>query len=300
MLYDYTSQTKSKHKGEVMPKALHTQICFVTGYSGAGRSSALNILEDFGYEVFDNAPILQIKEIIETSTKSGQKLAFGIDARTRGFSARALEALKSENENIRVIYLFCDEEVLMRRYSETRRRHPLAEGETYKEGIQKERALLADIPHFADISIDTSTTSVADLRDILKSELRDEGNADMSIQILSFGFKNGVPLNADMVMDVRFLKNPHYNPELKPMTGKDPKVAKFISTDKNAGLFCDKLVALLQFLIPAYQKEGKSHLTCAIGCTGGKHRSVYVAEKVANTLVKDFKPSVLHRDLGKE
>lgn len=283
-----------------MAKTLHTKICFVTGFSGAGRSSALNILEDFSYEVFDNAPIPQIKEIIETSGENVQKIAFGIDARTRGFSAKALEDLKSENKNIRVIYLFCDEEVLMRRYSETRRRHPLAEGETYKEGIQKERSLLADIPHFADISIDTSTTSVADLRDILKSELRDEGNAEMSIQILSFGFKNGVPLNADMVMDVRFLKNPHYNPDLKPKTGQDKDVAKFISTDENAGLFCDKLIGLLRFLIPAYQKEGKSHLTCAIGCTGGKHRSVYVAETVASALAEDFKPSVLHRDLGKE
>lgn len=269
-------------------------------------SSALKHLEDMGYETFDNTPLDQIEDIISDTDMFHNYLAFSVTVRTRGFSASNLLQLKSRLEKnprykIKVFYITCDEEILERRYSETRRRHPLAGEKGYAEGIEKEKKLLEDVPHFAEEIIDTSETTVAELKELLKQKLGGDTDDQMSIKIMSFGFKNGVPRDADIVHDVRFLRNPHYDTSLKPKTGKHKDVQDYILEDKNFEEYFEKLKSMTDFLIPRFRKEGKSHLTIAIGCTGGKHRSVFIAERLRDSLTSlDGAVSVQHRDLGLE
>lgn len=287
-----------------MDKALNT-IIIVTGQSGAGLSTALKCLEDMGYEAFDNFPLDQIETLLAGETSGSAKLAFGVDSRTRHFSAAELETLlshftKTGEWQASLIYLSCNAQVLQNRFSETRRKHPMAKDKTVGEGIRLEAEMLAPIAHFADIMVDTSTLSIHDLRHRLEQELEAAGQsvAHMAITFMSFGFKNGAPDNADIVIDVRFLKNPHWDENLKPLTGQNDKVGAYIEKDANFAPFFNKFTDMVDFLIPAYEAEGKSYLTIAIGCTGGKHRSVYMAESLKSFFEKKgLSPSVKHRDL---
>ncbi len=288
-------------------KAQHNHnILLVTGFSGAGKSSALKVLEDMGYDVIDNLPMDQVENILEEIKTLPEKLAFGLDSRTHGFSASKLLKLKKhlqkqEQRPVRLLYLFCEKDTLIRRYSETRRKHPMAKDEGYVAGIEKEDEILGDIPHFADILIDTTTTNANDLRELLQNKIGDGVENTMSIQLVSFGYKNGLPSDADMVIDVRFLKNPHWDTALKQKSGKDSEVGKYIEDDPEFEPFFTKLSELLDLVVPAHQKAGKSYFTLALGCTGGKHRSVFVVEKLASMLKgRDLVVSLQHRDLGLE
>jgi len=257
-------------------------IVVVTGMSGAGISSALKALEDRCYEVFDNFPLSLVPELCSQTYEQeglvGKKgLAIGVDTRTRGFSSkRVLEAV--EEIGARLVFITCDDSVLYKRFTETRRRHPLAAERTVFYGIEKERKILARLKDSADIMIDTSDKSIHDLRHMLEKFFSLKSDENLTISLVSFGFRNGVPREADIVMDVRFLKNPHWDPALKPQTGLEKEVGDYIREDKDFEPFFDGLKAMLTPLLPRYRQEGKSYLTIAVGCTGGKHRSVFTVD----------------------
>ena len=251
-------------------------VVLITGMSGAGRTTALKQLEDLGFEAFDNLPLDLIDGLLKPAAagRPGQPLAFAADVRTRQFDpgelADAVGRL-ADREDIAVSLLFldCDDDLLARRFTETRRRHPLAEDRPVGDGIHRERQVMALIRARADVVLDTSALSVADLKRLLRSEFAEAGSTRPSITCMSFGFRSGLPREADLVFDVRFLSNPHYCDELAPLTGRDPAVAQFIKSDEALAPFFDKLRAMVIFLLPYYQREGKSYLTIAIGCTGG-------------------------------
>jgi len=268
----------------------------ITGLSGAGLSSTLKSLEDLGFEAFDNFPLNFVKPLLE-ETKNKKPLAIGIDARTRGFSTQSvIETAKAANA--RLIYITCDDEILQKRFTETRRKHPVAQDKPIKAGIEKERGLLGEIKNHADLTIDTTSMSIHDLRHILEGHFDFQKNHAVSISLVSFGFRNGLPREADIVMDVRFLKNPHWDEKLKPKTGLEKDVGEYIKQDENFEKFISNLQSLLSPLIPRYVHEGKNYLTIAIGCTGGKHRSVYCIETLGKWLkAQDLSVHITHRDL---
>lgn len=278
------------------PRAL----VLVTGMSGAGRSTALSILEDLGYESIDNLPLDLLQPLIADARRP---LALGIDIRTRGFAvAPFLEQLDrgliATGVRLTLLFLDCDDTVLARRYTETRRRHPLAHNRPVTVGIAAERNLLSALRARADLVIDTSALAPAGLRHILAGRFRRRGADEMIVCVTSFAYRNGLPREADLVFDVRFLRNPHYDPDLRPLTGRDEAVARFIAEDPNLAPFFDKLTALLECLLPDYRREGKTYLTIALGCTGGRHRSVAMAERLAEWLVAQGESvTLLHRDL---
>lgn len=281
------------------PRAL----VLVTGMSGAGRSTALSILEDLGYESIDNLPLDLLQPLIEGGRRP---LALGIDIRTRGFAAAPLlEQLERDLEGtglrLTLLFLDCDDAVLGRRYTETRRRHPLAHGRPVTDGIAAERHLLSALRARADLVIDTSALVPADLRHLLAGRFRCRGVDGMTVCVTSFAYRNGLPRDADLVFDVRFLRNPHYDPDLRPLSGCDDAVARFIAEDPNLAPFFAKLTALLECLLPDYRREGKTYLTIALGCTGGRHRSVAMAERLAEWLAAQGESvTLLHRDLREE
>ena len=267
----------------------------VTGLSGAGLSSVLKALEDLGLEVFDNFPLKLVKPLIDDTDT--QRIAIGIDTRTRNFEPAALlETAKAIDAQI--IYITCDDGELYNRFTETRRRHPLALDGPVSEGIKKERELLTPLQSKADLTIDSTHLSIHDLRHILEGHFGKGGDDGLTITLMSFGFKNGVPREADIVMDVRFLKNTHWVPELKPKTGKDEDVGTYIKEDSAFEGFLKNFETMMQPLLPRYKEEGKSYLTIAIGCTGGRHRSAFTVQQLEIWLsALGHKTRIAHRDL---
>lgn len=278
------------------------QVVLVTGPSGAGRTTALKVLEDLGYEAIDNPPISMLAALVEPGAHPAS-LALGIDVRNRDYSSDGLEALllqfrRDVSLELKVLYLSCSEEVLIRRFSETRRRHPLAPTEAPEIGVQKEAMVLHPVQEHADVLIDTSDLTPHDLGRELRSIFGPLPQQGIAISIHSFSYKRGLPHGLDMVFDCRFLRNPYWQAELRNRTGQDPAVATFVATDPNYTEFFEKLSAFLKFLLPAYVSEGKSHLNVGFGCTGGQHRSVAVAESLAKVLADSkWGVSIRHREL---
>lgn len=281
-----------------MKKADKGNLVIVTGLSGAGMSSVLKILEDFGYEVFDNFPLTLVKPLLK-ETKKNKPVAIGIDTRSRGFKA---ENILEKAKKLKALLLFvsCDNAVLQKRFTETRRRHPLAKDKPAASGIRREQKLLKNLQSKADLTIDTSEMSVHDLRHILEGNLGIQKSSRLVITLISFAFRHGVPREADLVMDVRFLQNPHWMKSLKPKTGLDKKVGAYIKKDPQWGPFLKNFKSLLKPLLPRYSHEGKSYLTIAVGCSGGRHRSVFTVSELASWL-KDmrYQTHTEHRDVEK-
>lgn len=280
------------------------KVIIVTGPSGAGRSTAIAALEDMGHEVIDNMPLSLIPRLLAGSPME-RPLALGIDARNRDFSPAQVLALiddlsANSPASVELLYLECQPQVLLRRYSETRRRHPLAPAGSPSEGIAEEMALMEPLRMRADILVDTSALSPHDLREELRARLMREGGTGLAVTVQSFSFKRGMPRGLDMVFDVRFLRNPHWEPALRPLTGLEPPVAAHIQADPMMETFWAHLLGMMQDLLPAFEKEGKSHLSIGIGCTGGQHRSVHVAEKLGKALAEQgWQVSTRHRELSR-
>lgn len=280
------------------------QIIIVSGMSGAGKSTVLKVFEDLDFEVIDNLPLSLFSSVI---AGAGDKpLAVGIDARTRGFDYEELcrvctEVKKDTNIAEKVIFLDCDDEKLLRRFTETRRSHPLAKDKKLSDGIALERRMMAPLRKNADTVIDTTDMKASELRHTIEVQFKSLAPKDIVVSIISFSFREGLPREADMVFDVRFLRNPHYDPELRPMTGRDIPVGTYIAQDPDFSSFFEHLTDFLTPLFPRFVQEGKSHLTIAIGCTGGKHRSVYVAEQLYKWLLEKKKciVTLTHRELEK-
>ena len=279
----------------------------VTGLSGAGKSQALRFLEDLGYYCVDNLPAALIPtfaDLLLRSDRQHQHIAVCIDARA-GESLENLPALLDEvaEMGLRPDTLFLDssDEVLIKRYSETRRRHPSSITGGIEEGIRRERTLLDPIRARADLVIDTSATSVQELRERIATMFQgDRGAGQLLITVLSFGFKHGVPQESDLVFDVRFLPNPHYDPDMRPWTGNEPDVRDFVLNSDGATEFLDRLKGLMKFLLPRYAAEPKSYLTVSIGCTGGRHRSVAVAHNLALYMrALNYEVRLRHRDIDR-
>jgi len=284
-----------------------SRLVLVTGPSGAGRSTALNAFEDLGFEAIDNIPLRLIPRLFEPggSGAPGAKpraMALGLDVRNRDFSVEALLAIMAELSEIEgqspeLLFLDADQRVLLRRYSETRRRHPLSPDGTPASGIEEEVALLAPLRQMAGRLIDTSEMSPHDLRATLHAAYGAITGQPLAVAIESFSYKRGLPRGADLVFDCRFLVNPHWNADLRPLTGRDPAVAAFIAQDEKYAPFLERLEDLLVFLLPAMQAEGKAHALIAFGCTGGKHRSVAVAEALGAALAETgWQVSIRHRE----
>jgi RNase adapter protein RapZ len=287
-----------------------TRIVMVTGMSGAGKSTALKVLEDLGYEAVDNLPLNLMSSLLDVADDVAdhavdRPLAIGVDMRTRAFDAqRVIEQIKTlrgshAHLDVRMLFLDCAGEELARRFSETRRRHPLAQDRPVGDGIAREREMLAPLRRWADVMIDTSDASVHDLKRKIGELFRLERRDELTITVLSFGFARGLPRDADLVFDMRFVRNPHWDDGLRPMTGLDADVGAYVEADEAFGAAYQSIEALILSLLPSYQKEGKSYLTIAFGCTGGKHRSVYTAEKLtAGLRDRGYTPGVSHRDLA--
>jgi len=280
------------------------KLVLITGMSGAGKGVALKTLEDSGFEAIDNLPLAYLPDIVESSARTGN-LAITIDIRSRDFSSSdfltILSKLKKRTDlKVSLLFLDCDDEVLRRRYTETRRRHPLAEDRSVMDGIHHERTLIANLRGPADLVLDTSETEAAVLRNMIASHFATDERS-FSLAVTSFSFKRGVPREADMVFDVRFLKNPYYEPQLKDLTGFAPAVGEYIETDAGYADFMKRLQDFLMPLLPRYMEEGKHYLTLAIGCTGGRHRSVYVVERLGEILKKaGYDVDVRHRETKPE
>jgi RNase adapter protein RapZ len=280
----------------------------ITGFSGAGKSQAMACFEDAGYFCVDNLPPEMIGSLADLFGHEGSKVesaAVVCDVRGGEFFdglVRVLGELEKREVPSRLLYLEASEEVLVNRYKETRRRHPLAEGGQVSEGIQRERELLAPLRGRADVSIDTTDLSAARLRKVVADKMLPHGTiGKLAVTFLTFGFKHGTPRDADLAFDVRFLPNPHYESELRDLTGQDQAVVEYVESSDGILDFYDRLTPLLDYLLPAYEHEGKAHLTVGIGCTGGRHRSVVIAEHLAGIYAErgDYLVDVVHRDIDK-
>ncbi len=280
-------------------------VILVTGLSGAGRSSSLKALEDIGYEAVDNLPIALLPALLAPSAAHRRPLAVGIDVRGRDFAAEPLLAeidrLKRRNDlAVRLLFLDCDAEVLVRRFTETRRRHPIAVDRPLADGIQKERTLMLPVRERADEVLDTSALVGADLRRVLWSRFQLGADRGVAVTVTSFSFRHGLPREADLVFDVRFLENPHYDPVLKPLDGRDERIADFVGADPDFAPFFASITGMLERLIPRFYREGKSYLTIAFGCTGGRHRSVFLAERLGSWLGgRGQRVEIIHRDVDR-
>ncbi|RIR11437.1 RNase adapter RapZ [Mycobacteroides abscessus] len=284
-------------------------VVLVTGLSGAGRGTTAKVLEDLGWYVADNLPPELITRMVDLGLAAGSRitqLAVVMDVRSRGFTGD-LESVRADlatrGISPRVLFLEASDESLVRRYENNRRSHPLQGGQTLAEGIAAERALLSSIRASADLVIDTSSLPVPALRAAIERAFSSESVAHISVTVESFGFKYGLPMDADMVVDVRFLPNPHWVDELRPHTGQHPSVSHYVLSQPGADEFLDTYHRLLNLVIDGYRREGKRYMTIAVGCTGGKHRSVAITEALAASLAPDdddLSVRVLHRDLGRE
>lgn len=279
------------------------RVVVVSGMSGAGKTTALKAFEDLGYEAVDNLPLVLLGGLVGSDGAAHRPIAIGVDIRTRDFDVPRLlatiDALRAERRlAVEVLFLDADDDTLSRRFTETRRRHPIGGDLPLSDGIAVERRLLGRLRERADAVIDTTRLPVGELKQVLEARYATTASPGMSVFITSFGFRNGLPREADMVFDVRFLRNPHYVPELEPLTGRDPQVAEYVAADPDYDRFFGRLTALLEPLLPRYEEEGKSYLTVAIGCTGGKHRSVVLAERLAAWMTaRGRRPMVRHRDV---
>jgi UPF0042 nucleotide-binding protein len=279
------------------------ELVVVTGISGAGKASALKAFEDLGYHCVDNLPLELLPDfaVLVSQSATTERAAIVVDVREGTTLDRLPEILKSVRKllHTRVVFLDAQDAVLVRRYSETRRPHPLGRLETVSRSIVEERQLLDPIRNVADTLIDTSNFNVHELRAHIQARFGHEDETPhLLVSCLSFGFKNGVPLDADMVFDVRFLPNPHFVPEFRKLTGLDPRVAGYVRGFPQSAEFLDKVTALMLYLLPHYVEEGKSYLTVAFGCTGGQHRSVMMAEEMCQRLKKaGYQVKALHRDM---
>ncbi len=276
-----------------------TPLLILTGLSGAGMSSALKHLEDMGYEAFDNFPLSLADQLMNDPAATGHPVAIGIDTRSRAFSPEHL--IKAATRlKARLIYLTADDTALHKRFTETRRRHPMAKDRPVSAGIQREKEWLYALKDAADTVIDTSDLSVHDLRHRLEALCGLDGGRPLTVTLLSFAFRHGLPRDADMVFDARFLRNPHWDPVLKPMTGLDQPVRDYVIEDEAFAPFLTHLQSLIHPLLPRFAVEGKSYLTLAFGCTGGKHRSVTLVEIFKSWLENQgLNVTVQHRDLGR-
>jgi UPF0042 nucleotide-binding protein len=292
--------------------AAPARVLLVTGMSGAGRSTALKTLEDMGYEAFDNLPLSLVPALIESIAADARAIAVGADLRTRGFAIGgfaiggfAIESMLEPldavvgrtGRELKVLFVDCDDEPLQRRYTETRRPHPLAGDRPVADGIRLERRVVSALRDRADLVIDTSNLSAADLKRLLTGHFA-LATGGLRVFVTSFAYRHGIPRDADLIFDVRFLDNPHYVPELRQLTGRDLAVAAHIERDPDLAPFLAGLWRLLEPLLPRYEQEGKTYLTIAIGCTGGRHRSVFVAERLAAQLdAAGLRVELAHRDL---
>jgi UPF0042 nucleotide-binding protein len=285
-----------------------TSITFVvlTGVSGAGKSVAIKCLEDMGFFCVDNLPTTLIPTFADLVARSQHtRVALGVDVRAGEYLTHlidAIAALRARDHRVEVLFLEAGDEALVRRYRETRRRHPLAGEGQVLDGIRAERRALADLREIADRIVDTSTLNVHQLKEQLVALYGSPGaRTGLAAALISFGFKHGIPIDADLVFDVRFLPNPHFVPELRPLDGRDVRVSEFIVKHEESRELLRRLQHLLDFLLPAYQREGKTYLTIAVGCTGGRHRSVWLVEELRRLLdERGFPPSVVHRDIDRE
>ena len=282
------------------------EVVVVTGLSGAGKNSAGRVLEDLGWFVVDNLPPALLLPMVELGARGDlRRFAAVVDVRSRAFSSDLQEAIRVLSEaghRPRVVYVHARDEVLVRRYESNRREHPLQGSGTLIDGISAERGLLTGIAGEADLWVDTSDLNVHQLRATLENAFAQEGRTPpLTATVMSFGFKYGLPLDADLVVDARFLPNPHWIPELRASTGKDAEVRDFVLGQPDAEAFLDRYTDVLRLLIPGYRREGKRYLTLAVGCTGGKHRSVAIAEEFARRLTAEgLIAAARHRDLGRE
>ena len=282
-----------------VPKA---QVVMVTGPSGAGRSSAINALEDLGFEAIDNLPLTLIPRLLD-GPPLPRPLALGVDVRNRDFSTDAMNALvdrlhREPGLRSELLYLECDADTLVRRYSETRRRHPLSPQDTPLTGILRELELLGPVRERADVLIDTSVLTPHQLRAEIARWFAPQSGVPMALSVQSFSYKRGLPRGVDMVFDCRFLSNPHWDPALRPRDGRDASVLAHIEADPRCAPFFERVHDLVSSLLEAFVDEGKTSLTIAFGCTGGKHRSVALAEKLAKTLAEQgWRVSKRHREL---
>jgi UPF0042 nucleotide-binding protein len=282
------------------PEMRH-RLVLVTGLSGAGHSTSLKTLEDLGHEAIDNLPVVLLGALVEHA--EDRPMAVTIDTRTRGFSVEALKAeiaaLRARGDtDVKLLFVDAEDEILQRRFTETRRRHPLAVDRPVADGIRRERLELSPLRDLADVVVDTSLTSPQDLRRTIEGHFCRGISPGLYVSVVSFSFPRARPPEADLVFDVRFLDNPHWVPALRPQTGQNPEVQAMIRRDTQFDPFMVSLFGLLEPLLPRYNREGKSYLTIAVGCTGGKHRSVFVAETLAAWLDgQGYRRGLIHRDM---
>jgi UPF0042 nucleotide-binding protein len=282
------------------------RIVVLTGMSGSGKSTAIRALEDSGYFCIDNLPVLLVPRLTELAEMGGSstRMALVIDAREGTMLAeapRVLGDLRREGHQVAVLFLDASDDSLQRRFSETRRRHPLTPDGTVAEGVRREREVLRDLRLMADQVIDSSGLTVHDLKREVQALFGEEGQGQPTLTLLSFGYRFGVPPQADLMLDLRFLPNPFFVPELKALTGLDARVSAYVLRADGAAEFLERVQSLCEFLFPRYQREGKAYVTVALGCTGGKHRSVALVEELLRRLAPAF-PHIRaeHRDIEKE
>jgi UPF0042 nucleotide-binding protein len=299
-----------RHDGRTEPSMtpdtpLDHHLVFVTGPSGAGRTTTIRVLEDMGYEGIDNIPLSLVPRLVE-GAPLGRPIALGLDVRNRDFNATALIELidsltRDPRVDLEVLYLDCAPSVLIQRFSETRRRHPLAPDETPAQGVEREIDLLAPIRVRADHLIDTTELTQHDLKAEITRRFDGQATGRLSVSVQSFSYKRGIPRGVDMIFDCRFLANPHWQPALRPLDGRDPAVERFVRADPRFAEFFRKVSELLLFLLPAHLDEGKAHLAIGFGCTGGQHRSVAMAEMIGSALAEAGWPvSKRHRELERK
>jgi RNase adapter protein RapZ len=288
--------------------AIPLDVTVVTGMSGAGRSAAADVLEDLGFFVIDNLPPALIPKVAELGRgrEGAARFALVVDTRAGEFLPdleAALAELRESGARTRVVFLDASDEVLVRRFDATRRRHPVAESDRVSDGITRERELLEGIKEQADVVLDTSELNVHELRDRLRELFGEPAGAPSGLQIsvVSFGYKHGLPLDVDLVFDCRFLPNPHWVESLRPLPGTDAKVRRYVMKQEETQAFLEELGRMFELLLPAYVREGKSYLSIGVGCTGGRHRSVVIAAEIARLLERlGFPARVHHRDLDRE
>ena len=285
------------------------RIVLLTGMSGGGKSTAIRALEDAGWFCIDNLPVLLLPKLLELvvhgASDEVHRLALVIDAREGRFldqTPQAVEDVRRVGHRLEVVFLDSADETLTRRFSETRRRHPLSPEGTVADGIALERKLLTALRGIADVVIDTTRMNVHELRDVITARFGAAGDADaLNVTLVSFGYRNGIPANSDLVLDLRFLPNPYFVEGLKPYPGTDPRVSEWVLARPQTQEFLERLESLLAFLLPQYKAEGKSYLTVSLGCTGGRHRSVALAEELSKRLTEKHRArvKVTHRDVDK-
>ena len=283
-----------------------TQLVIITGMSGAGKTVAIQSFEDLGFFCVDNLPPTLLPKFLELMKESGNKMnkvALVMDLRGREFFDHLFKALDDLVESSwvtpQILFLEADDETLVRRYKETRRKHPLAQEGLPLEGIQNERDLLADLKGRAQIIYNTSQKKPRELREKILTQFSANNKTIFTVNVMSFGFKHGIPIDADLVFDVRFLPNPHYIDHMRPLTGMDEEVSSYVLKWSETQKFLEKVTDLLSFMLPHYKREGKAQLVIAIGCTGGQHRSVALAEAIGHFYDKDFNTQISHRDIEK-